>query len=322
MRVAVTGAGGHLGGTLVRTLLDEGHDVRAIDLERTDALEGLDVPFEHGDVTDLDRMTEVLTDCDAVCHLAARISVAGDPTGIVRRVNVDGPAIVADAALAAGASRLVHCRSVHAYDLARARGVVDESSERSVSPDVPAYDRSKWAGERSVYERIHSGLQVVVVNPTGIIGPYDFAPSRMGQVFLAIRDGRLPFTVEGGFDWVDVRDVAHGIVSALRSGTVGRNYLLSGTFATMPDLMATAAEIAGAAPPKVTVPSVVASAWGPVGAMIARNTNSALSVTSESLYALFNGTPVSSVRAEADLGYRTRPLRDSIDDIYAWFGDR
>lgn len=291
----------------------------AIDLRRTKALEGLDVQFVLGDVTDSDSMLSALSGVDVVCHLAAVISVIGDPTGVVRRVNVEGPGAVADAALTTGVSRMIHCSSVHAYDLSRAIQPVTEDGLRSEAEDLPAYDRSKWAGEREVHRRVNAGLDAVVVNPTGIIGPYDFAPSRMGHVFRAIRDRRLPAVVDGGFDWVDARDVAEGISSAITQGRTGENYLLSGRRLDLKNLAEIAATQAGVAPPRLTLPSWLARAWGPIGTQLARRSNSTLPVTSESLRALLNGPEVSSTKATHELGYTARPIEDTVADIYAWF---
>jgi len=319
MRVAVTGAGGHLGGTLVRRLITDGHDVVAVDLEKSRALESLQVTYIQGDVLDRQAMEAAFDGVEVVCHLAAVISVVGDPTGVVRRVNVEGPANVADAAMSAGVRRMVHCSSVHAFDLSRATEPLTEEAPRSVDSRLPAYDRSKWSGEQSVQSRIEVGLDAVVVNPTGVIGPYDFAPSRMGRVFLAIRDGRLRATIDGGFDWVDVRDVASGIVAAIDVGCTGENYLLSGHRISMPVLASIASSIAGVDPPKYVLPQWLARLWGPLGTRLALRNDRALSMTQESLHALFNGPRVSSTKASAELGYTARPFEETVRDTYEWF---
>ena len=319
MLVAVTGAAGHLGGTLVRQLLDAGDRVRAIDLTMSPALTGLDIEFFEGDVTDPERMREAIDGVDGVYHLAAVISVVGDPTGSVERVNVQGPATVADAALDAGVPRFVHCSSVHAYDLSQVDGVLDEHGPRSAARSIPAYDRSKWSGELEVYRRIERGLDAVVVNPTAVIGPHDYTGSRMGEVFRAIRDERLPVMIDGGFDWVDVRDVAHGLRLGFDGGSTGENYLLSGTRCDVVALASLAAADVGVQPPTRVLPRWLARAWGPFGTWIARRNESALSMTSESVHALFNGPEVSSAKASSDLGYAARPTEDTIADIYAWF---
>lgn len=168
----VTGACGHLGNNLVRRLLAEGRRVRAVDLAPSRSLEDLDVEFVSADVLDADSMRKAFARAEVVYHLAARISISGDPSGEVWVTNVRGVRNAAEAALACGVQRLVHCSSVHAFDLERCTGgIVDESSPRSVRPGLPAYDRSKAAGEAELRRVVSRGLGAVVVNPTGVIGP-------------------------------------------------------------------------------------------------------------------------------------------------------
>jgi dihydroflavonol-4-reductase len=145
-------------------------------------------------------MRQAFEGANVVYHLAGVISVVGPMGGLVESVNVDGTRVVAETALAVGATRLVHCSSVHAYSMAAAGQVIDESSPRSTGGLLPAYDRSKAGGEFEVLRVVDRGLDAVIVNPTGVIGPRDEAPSRMGTVLLALWRRRLPAVVAGGFD--------------------------------------------------------------------------------------------------------------------------
>ena len=121
MLAAVTGASGHLGNALVRALLAQGHEVRAVDIVPSVGFEGLDIEWRAGNVLDAEQIRDAIDGVHVVFHLAARISVTGDPDGVVRRINVDGVRNTARAALDVGAGRFVHCSSVHAFDLERAR---------------------------------------------------------------------------------------------------------------------------------------------------------------------------------------------------------
>jgi dihydroflavonol-4-reductase len=128
MLTVVTGASGFLGAALVRALLAEERQVRAVDLRRGPGLAGLDVEWMPADVLDTSSLEAGFQGAGIVYHLAAVISVTGDPTGQVWAVNVDGPRNVAEAALHAGVHRLVHCSSVHAYDLEAGEHQVTETS--------------------------------------------------------------------------------------------------------------------------------------------------------------------------------------------------
>ena len=202
MRVVVTGATGHVGSNLVRALIRRGDQVRVVVRERVRSLEGLDVERVLGDVRDEASLRAAFADAEIVYHLAAVISISGDRNGTVRAVNVDGTRRVAEAALAAGVRRLVHCSSVHAFNLYQPGAVdpIDEAWAR-VPDSAPhfAYDRSKAAGERALREVIEKGLDAVILHPSGVVGPYDFGPSRMGQVLLQLYHRKLPSLLGGGF---------------------------------------------------------------------------------------------------------------------------
>ena len=146
MTTVVTGASGFLGGALVRSLLEQDRAVRAVDLHRGPTLDGLDVEFVRGDVLEPESLLAALEGANTVYHLVGLISIAGDPTGQVSRINVDGVRNVAQASLQSRVKRMVHCSSVHAFDLETHGRVVTEESARASAPQLPAYDRSKAAG--------------------------------------------------------------------------------------------------------------------------------------------------------------------------------
>lgn len=323
MTVLVTGAAGHIGGNLVRTLLQRGEHVRVLVRNSTRALEGLDVERITGDIRDPDAAKRAVAGVDVVFHLAAQISISGDPNGLVRAVNVDGARSIAEAALAAGVARFVHCSSVHAFDLYRPAEpgtTIDETAPRV--PDEPshfAYDRSKAAGERALREVMARGLQAVIVHPSGVIGPYDFAPSRMGRTFLQLYHRSLPSLVDGGFDFVDVRDVVAGLLAARERGVVGENYLLTGHYQKIRDLGATAQAITGVRPPRIVAPIWVARLGVPFFGVAGRVLRQEPLFTHESLSVLQTPFRFDRGKAGRALGYAPRPFADSVRDIYAWF---
>jgi len=315
----VTGASGFLGGAVVRSLLEQGRKVRAVDLHRGPTLDGLDVEFIGADVLDPESLLAAFDGTETVYHLVGLISIAGDPTGQVRRINVDGVRNVAEAALENDVRRLIHCSSVHAFDLETVGKEVSEESVRATAPQLPAYDRSKAAGESALQDVIERGLDAVIVNPTGIIGPYDYVPSRMGEVFRALFSGKLPALIKGGFNWVDSRDVANSMLAAENLGRKGESYLLPGHQTSVTELAAIAEQVSGTPRPKVTVPMKLAKMWSPVGDRLSRRTGSALTFTRESLHTLEHNPPISGRKAREELGHQPRPIEETVSDIYDWF---
>lgn len=326
MLVVVTGAAGHLGANVVRALLHRGDSVRAVDVRPGTVIPGWTqgghpVVFMPADVLDPSTLAPALAGADVVYHLAARISIAGDPDGSVWRVNVDGVRHVAEAAHAAGVRRLVHTSSIHAFDGSLAPGGIDEQSPRATSPALPVYDRSKFAGEEALRRVIDAGLDAVVVNPTAIIGPVDPEPSRMGRVLRSAFRGRLPAVVAGAFDWVDVRDLAAALVSAGERGRTGENYLVGGHYCTVGELARAAASVTGRRGPRFTVPTPLAR-LGAAAALRLPSGRSGPLFTPEALHALHTGRPVTSDKARRELGHRPRPLAETLADLEAHLGRR
>ena len=314
----MTGASGLLGANVTRTLLEQGAEVVAADLVQGASLDGLDVEYHQIDVLEPDSLRPVFAGADAVIHLVALISIAGDPTGMVRRVNVEGARDSAAAALEAGVTRFVHCSSVHAFDLEQCGPSLDETGPRAIGDHAPAYDRSKYAGELAVREAIDQGLNAIIVNPTGIIGPHDYAPSRMGAALAHFQDNHLPITLAGGFDFVDVRDVADGVAAALESGTIGQNYLLSGTRITMKELGQLVAQVSGRSAPVVELPLALAEPLaGPLNRLLPAGEGALL--TQDALLALRYSPIVSHYKAARELGYAARPIHQTVRDTLKWF---
>lgn len=317
MLTVVTGASGFLGGVLVRKLLAEGRHVRCVDLRCGPGLDDLDIEWMPADVLNRSSLTAAFDGAGVVYHLAAVISVTGDPSGRVWATNVDGVANTAKAALATGVERLVHCSSVHAYDLEAVERVTEESP-RAILSSLPTYDRSKAAGEATLRKFIDRGLDAVIVNPTGVVGPPDFTGSRMNSVLLALFQGRLPALVAGGFDWVDARDVASTMLAAERNGRCGENYLLPGHRRSIQELAAVAEEVSGQPKPALTVPMWLARMGSPVANVIERQTGNPLLATSEALHALRFSPTVSGAKAQTELGHRPRPIETTVSDVHQW----
>lgn len=319
MMTVVTGASGHLGNNLVRALLQRGESVRALCLEDSSSLEGLECEVALADVRDADAMKRALADADMVYHLAALISINGGLNGAVHAINVVGVRNVMQSALENGVRRVVHCSSIHAFDLNATGGAIDEQTDRPRPGKQGAYDLSKAAGEVEVRKAIADGLDAVIVNPTGVIGPGDPRPSRMGRVFLMLAQRRMPALVNGGFDFVDVRDVVAGALAAAERGRTGENYILSGAWTSVRNLATIAQSVTGVRAPRFTVPMFLARIGAPFASLYGRIRKREPLFTSESLHALRANRDISHAKAAEQLGYQPRPLADTIADTYDWF---
>ncbi len=321
MTIVITGAAGHLGGNLVRTLLERGERVRAVVHRDTRGLAGLDVETVSADVTDLASIRAALQGASLIYHLAAVISIDGDHGGLVTRVNVQGSANVAEVALELGV-RMVHLSSIHAMQQRPFDQPIDETRERVPWGDMrwPAYDRTKAEGERAVRRAIARGLDATIIHPTGVIGGHDYSPSRLGKVFIDLYHRRLPSIVDGGFDWVDVRDVVAALLAAAdpARGRCGESYLLTGSWRSVIELAGIAASITGKAPPRFHSPLWLAHVGAPLMTAWARMRGTEPLYTLESLEALQSNRNMRSDKAKADLGFQARPFEQSVYDLYVW----
>jgi len=320
MRVAVTGATGHVGANVVRALLAGGHEIRALCRTGSNraALSGLDVDVAVGDVLDPSSLISVFAGVDVVINLAAIISVTGDPDGTVMRTNQNGPRNVAAACIECGVGRLVHVSSIHAFKARDTDPFVDETTPPA-DETCFAYDRSKAAGEYEIRVAVGRGLDAVIVNPTGIMGPHDYQDSFAGQMLRDLFDGRLPALVGAGFDWVDVRDVADAIVTAMNHGNTGENYLLSGTWASTKQVADICQAVSGTPAPRFVLPVWIALIGIPFLKAFSLITGQRPLYTYESLMILkHSNKDCRNGKAVRDLKFHVRPLHDTITDTYEW----
>lgn len=331
MIAAVTGASGHVGANLVRELLARGHRVRALVREDQRALSALGAPRVlsapdagaleqvHGDLFVPESLQRLLDGADALFHLAGRISLVGAAGGLVERTNVEGVRRVVEACLAAGVP-LVHCSSIHAFDDDPHDQIVDETRALALGPRHRPYDRSKAMGQCIVAAAVRErGLDAVIINPTAVVGPHDYKLSRMGEVLLDIYHRRLPLLIDGGYNWVDARDVARGAMAALEKGRRGECYLLPGHWVHISEVSRLIARLTGRPTERAPAPlwlamaaSVFSLAWGRLRGREPKFTPAAVE-------AIGRHRRISGEKARRELGYQPRPFEETLADTFAWY---
>lgn len=319
MKIAVTGANGHVGGNLCRILLDRGHQVRTLTHTHAGFLSGIPVEQIKGDILNPDSLRPFVDGAEVIFHLAARISIKGDRDGMVWKINADGTRNLVEAARTAGVKKFVHFSSIHAFSQHPSGQLLDETRPL-VGDGAFAYDRSKATGERIVKAASEDGFDAVIVSPTAIIGPQDPEPSLIGKAILALHNHQIPALVPGGYNWVDVRDVAEGAISAFERGIRGEKYLLSGTWMSLSDLSALIARLSGAKTPRSVMPFWLARVGLPFITAYSSITGSEPLYTSESLSILKEGsTMISNEKAREQLNFNPRSLDTTIGDLLVWF---
>ncbi len=319
MKVAVTGANGHVGVNLCKELVKRGHAVRAFVHNNAQFIRHLPVEQVRGDILNKDSIKPLICDTDVVFHLAARISITGDRDGGVWKVNADGTRNIVEAAHECGIRKLVHFSSIHAFSQEPSGEMLDESRPL-VGDGGFAYDRSKAEGERMVMTAAQDGLDALVLAPTAIIGPEDPQPSLTGKAVLALYRRQIPALVPGGYNFVDVRDVVQAAITASERGTKGEKYLVSGTWRSVADLSAVVSSQAGVRTARTVLPFWVARVGLPFITAYSRMTGSEPLYTGESLQILAEGSrDISCAKAKRDLGYASRSLEETVQDLLSYF---
>jgi len=316
----VTGATGCIGNVLVRTLLERGRKVKVLIRRTSDlsAIEGLDVEKTVGDILDTDSLIEAFRSADIVYHLAGIISIMPGDRKLIRRSNYKGTVNVISACTKCGVKRLVYASSIHALKETPAGTIIDESIPFDINCRRGEYDRSKAAASLEVIKASSNGLDSVVVCPTGVIGPYDFRGALTTRTLIDFARGRMKITVDGAYDFVDVRDVADGFVRAAEKGRKGQFYILSGERITMDKLMEILSENSGVKPPGHKIPAWLAGAAGMVSPLYYRLARKTPRFTYYTIDTLRSNSYISNEKARRELGYNPRPVRETIRDTYSW----
>lgn len=321
----VTGAAGHLGNTLTRMILERGGRVRALllPMDGTKSLDGLPVEIYRGDICSADSLQKFFDVPDpgqvTVIHTAGIVSITSRKNPAVYRVNVQGTRNVADICVEKGIRRLVYVSSVHAIPEKAAGETISEIDEFLPEEVTGEYAKTKAEATQYVLGLVRTrGLDAVVVHPSGIIGPNDFGSSHMTQMILDYVSGWLTSCIRGGYDFVDVRDVAQGILSAAERGKTGSCYILSNHYFPVRELFDRLHEITGRPRIRTVLPFWFVRLTAPLSELYYRIRGKPPLFTTYSLYTLFSNSKFSHEKADRELGYTTRDIRQTLADTVSW----
>jgi dihydroflavonol-4-reductase len=316
----VTGGAGFIGSHLVQQLVDSGHQVRVIEKPgaSVDHLpSGVDVRF--ADIRDRGALLGPFEGAQWVYHLAANPNLWARDRGEFEAVNHGGTVNVLDAALAAGAVRVLHTSTESILTKARMSGPIDENIKIELSDAVGPYCRSKLLAEQYALSLAALGLPVVVANPTMPVGPGDRNLSPPSRLVLDYCLGNLPVIMKCTLNLIDVRDVAHGLHLVMQKGELGRRYILGNTNLSLEGLLAILSELVGLPVPRFKVPYRLALSYAWFSEMWADR------VSRRPPKATLTGVRLGrrimhfdSSRSSAELGLAARPVRESLADLVSW----
>ncbi len=318
MNIAITGANGLVGVNLVKQLLNQGHKVKALIHHGADIFDHPEADVMVGDILDEKTVTRLCEGMDVVFHAAARISIGNTPYKELYRTNVEGTKRVFMAAKKQGVKTFIHFSSIHALK-PPAKGE-PFTEEASLAIDAPfSYEKTKALTQQWLQNQQGNGMKVVILNPTAIFGPDDFKPSLVGEFLINVMKHKLPGIVNGGYNWVDVRDVVKAAISAIEKGEDGHHYILSGTWLSLADMTLLMEKITGKKLKPFTFPMWLAKTGLPFLYLWAKLTKSQPLYTSESLKIVETGNKIiTSYKAQNQLGFFPRPIEETLKDTLVW----
>ena len=307
-----------MGANLVRALLARDFTVRALIRGAAPSLEGLAIERVAGDLFS-PTLSDAMKGCDVVFHVAAFYSLWHRDRNEVMRVNVEGTRLVLNAARRACVARVVHTSSVAAIGVRAGGEPANEAYQSEREALVGAYKRSKYDGEVLVRRAVADGQDVVIVNPTTPVGPWDAKPTPTGEIVVRFCTGKMPAYMDTGLNIVDVRDVASGHIAAYERGRTGERYILGNENMTLRGLLERLSALTGRPAPTVRLPPFVGLAYAAVSEFALAPLGVPADVPFEGVRMAKQRMYYDTAKATAILGFTPAPVTRALADAVTWF---
>ena len=317
----ITGAKGHLASTIIKQLKNTDCFIRGLILDTEHGEDDKQITYYKGDVTKPETLKAIFSGIEhnevIVIHAAGIISIGETVSKQMYSVNVIGTRNIVNECKIHNIKRLVYVSSVHAIPEAENGAIIEEVRSFSPQAVIGGYAQTKAEASQIVIDAAKNGMDAVIVHPSGIIGPYDAGNNHLTQLIQMYLSGKLPAGVTGGYDFVDVRDVAQGCIEAAESGKAGECYILSNRYCTVKELLEFMRQAAGGRK-KICFPLSWAKRMAPVFEWIAKITHTRPLFTKYSLHTMDSNGHFSHDKATMQLGYHPRDIKTTIADTIDW----
>ncbi|QSX08520.1 NAD-dependent epimerase/dehydratase family protein [Alkalibacter rhizosphaerae] len=318
----VTGASGHLGNVMARTLVQHGCCVWVfLFTGENNVVEGVKRVF-HGDVCEknsLDVVFQAAGDQNIIfIHCAGIVSIKSRYFQHLHDVNVGGTKNVVDLCLKYKVKKLIYVSSVHAIPENPPGSEVTETEEFDPNKVVGHYAKTKAEATKYVLDARANGLNVHVIHPSGIIGPYDYGNGHMTTMIMDYCNNRLWAGMSGGYDFVDVRDVAEGIWHSCNLGRPGACYIMSNQYYTIKEIFNVMYEVTGKKKIRYFLPLWFVKLTAPFSELYYRVLHQSPLYTAYSIYTLMANNRYSHQKATRELGYKPRDIAETLKDTVQW----
>jgi dihydroflavonol-4-reductase len=326
MRAFVTGATGLLGGNLIQALLDQRHEVRGLVRSKEKAQRAFPnakIDFVTGDMSNVAGFAASLSGCDVLFHTAAYFREyyqPGDHKATLEKINVQGTVDLLIAAEKQGVQKAIHISSSGVIGKKADGSAGDESTMPDDHATSNLYFSSKIDSELAIKRFLKERtLPVVMILPSWMWGPGDWAPTGAGKLVLDFLKQKLPGVVDGGSSIVDVRDVAKATITAADRGKSGERYIVGGRYFEFGDILATLEHVTGVPAPTRQIPYALSLAVGAASQTWARLTGGQALVTLAGVRTIHGKNKVDSAKAVRELGATFRSFDDTVRDEVEWF---
>ena len=319
----VTGATGFLGRAVAEELVRRRAQVHALVLRDDPCIHLLpkEVHTVIGDVCVESSLTDFFADADSrtcVIHCAGIVSVASRPGSKLYQVNVGGTWRVLRQCMERNVGKMIYVSSVHAIPEKSKGCTITEDCEFSPGLVDGDYAKSKATATELVFAAAERGLNASIVFPSGIIGPGDIQGGSFTSMAKSFLRGKLPFAVRGGYDFVDVRDVAKGILDCSENGEPGKGYILSGHYVTIRKMLQLVGKTAKQKYRPICLPLGLAKLAAPYYEHRSLKKRKPLFFTPYSVAVLASNGQFSHAAASECFAYHPRPVKDTLRDMTAW----
>ena len=319
--VCMTGATGHVGFATLKELEKyDDREVRILLRKDPGYFDGINCTKVKGDITDYESLLEAFRDCEIVYHIAGCVEIKAGNEDMVYNINVNGTKNVVKACQKCGVKRLVYMSSVDTYVPLPDNREMTEVYKYNPDELEGAYAKTKAEATQFVLDNNGvDGLETVVCQPSACMGPYDFKVSSVGSMIRMFSSGKFPITMTfGGYNFVDVRDVAIGTVAAGDKGGAGEVYLLCNKSCTVDEFIRLLAEVSSNKPPKIKLGRKLIEAFCPVMEAYYKLSDQTPLITRYSIRKLCSNCNFSYKKAQNELGYNPRSLKESLADTIKW----
>jgi dihydroflavonol-4-reductase len=311
-----------VGSAVIRRILAAGHTVRTLVRPGSNnrMLEGLEVERITGDLSEISKLHNAMTNCQWVFHVAALYAYWGYSWEEFYKSNVEGTRNVLEATQGTGVGRIVYTSSIASLGIPQNDQLGTEDTPVSLNDMLSDYKKSKFLAEEVVREQVALGKKIIIVNPAAPVGVGDYKPTQTGKMIVDFLNGRMPAYVDTGLTIVDVDDVASGHLLAMEKGKVGERYILGGENLTLKQVLDLLSEISGKPSVRVRIPRQLALFWAYMDIGFARlNPRHIPSATPAAVRVSSKKEYFSSMKASRDLGYAYIPAREALRKAVHWY---